>query len=68
MALGVEVKEVFGVTVHVEGAEFVEIWVFVGHAVGAVAVGGGGGGVEEAGVIIDGPVSEGFGVFVVIFD
>lgn len=58
----------FGVAVHVEGAEGLEGFFVIVHAFGAIAVGGGGGGVDEADIIFVGPGGEGFGVFVVILD
>lgn len=46
-----------GVAVHVEGAKFGEVCVFIVHSLRAIAVGCGGGGVDKTDMVIIGPLS-----------
>ena len=52
------VEHVLGVSVHVEGAKFVEVGFLVIHALGAISVGGGGGCVDEACLGVEGVLGE----------
>ena len=64
--MGVAIKHVLGVAVHVEWGERVQVFETVVHALVAVAVSGGTGGINEADAFLNGDAGESLGVFVVV--
>ena len=66
VALGMQVEEVLGVAVGIEGAQGLEMIGSIIHPLRTVAVGGGGAGVDESYAALQRPLGEAFGVAKVI--
>ena len=65
-ALRMQVEQVFGVAIHVQRPQPVQVLVLVVHALRSVAIRGGRGGIDEAGALLQRPACELLGVAEII--